>query len=83
VVRPRPVPIETAFGEVLRSARQQRGLSQEALADAASLHRTYVSQIERGLKSPTLDAMSRLAGALEVQLHVLIRGAEQARVARG
>ncbi len=69
--------IEVAFGEVLRAARQEKGLSQEALADAAALHRTYVSQIERGLKSPTLDAMTRLAVALRVQLHVLIRGAEQ------
>lgn len=82
MARSRHISIEVAFGGVLREARQGRGLSQEALADAADLHRTYVSQIERGLKSPTLDAMTRLAGALATQLHVLIRGAEQLRSER-
>jgi transcriptional regulator with XRE-family HTH domain len=66
-----------AFGVVLREARQEKGLSQEVLADTASLHRTYVSQIERGLKSPTLGAMKRLAIALGVQLHALVSAAEQ------
>ena len=78
MARPRDVAIEVAFGGVLRKAREERGLSQEVLADTAALHRTYVSQIERGLKSPTLGAMNRLAIALGVQLHVLISGAEQA-----
>ena len=78
VAKSRDVAIEVAFGGVLRKAREERGLSQEVLADTAALHRTYVSQIERGLKSPTLGAMMRLAAALEVQLHVLISGAERA-----
>jgi transcriptional regulator with XRE-family HTH domain len=67
--------IEARFGAVLRAARTRLDLSQEGLADKSELHRTYVSQIERGLKSPSLDAMQRLATALEIPLHVLIRRA--------
>jgi transcriptional regulator with XRE-family HTH domain len=68
--------IEVAFGMTLRLRREKRGLSQEELADKAGLHRTYVSQIERGLKSPTLSSMYRLAKALEVSLSKLIEAAE-------
>ncbi len=49
------------FGKALRKARQAAGLSQEELAERAGLHRTYISQLERGLKSPTLDIIDRLA----------------------
>jgi transcriptional regulator with XRE-family HTH domain len=78
VARSRKAPIEVLFGEVLREARREKKLSQEALADTASLHRTYVGQVERGVKSPTLGAMKRLAMALGVELHVLISAAEGA-----
>jgi transcriptional regulator with XRE-family HTH domain len=82
VARSRETPIEVLFGEVLREARQEKGLSQEALADSASLHRTYVGQVERGLKSPTLGAMKRLAEALGVELQALISAAERATAQR-
>ncbi|WP_398482390.1 helix-turn-helix domain-containing protein [Tardiphaga sp.] len=45
--------------------RQSAGLSQEELAERAAIHRTYVSQVERGLKSPTVATLFRLALALE------------------
>lgn len=70
--------LEAAFGIVVREARLGSGLSQEALAGAAGLHRTYVSQIERGLKSPSLGAMHALAEALDTPLHVLIAKADAA-----
>ncbi|QUS38848.1 XRE family transcriptional regulator [Tardiphaga alba] len=54
-----------AFGKVLASLRQSARLSQEELAERADIHRTYVSQVERGLKSPTLIVLFRLASALE------------------
>jgi transcriptional regulator with XRE-family HTH domain len=53
-----------AFGKVIASLRQSAKLSQEELADRAAIHRTYVSQVERGLKSPTIVVLFRLARAL-------------------
>lgn len=48
----------------VRSRRQFLGLSQEALADAAGLHRTYVGSIERGERNVSIDNMERIAHAL-------------------
>ena len=59
-----PESLSTVFGEVLAKRRRRAGLSQEALAEACGLHRTYVSQLERGLKSPTLRTLFDLAEAL-------------------
>lgn len=55
------------FGEVIRELRDERGLSQEALAAKAGLHRTQISLIERGQRSVRLDTIERLAKALRVQ----------------
>lgn len=68
--------IETIFGTVVRRHRQRLGISQEKLAERARLDRTYISQIERGVKSPSLKALVALAKALDVQLHKLIREME-------
>ena len=68
--------IEQAFGIVLRGLREQRGLSQEDLADIAGYHRTYVSILERGLKAPTLTTISRLSDALGIAPHKLMLLAE-------
>ncbi len=58
------ISVAAAFGEVLRDLRQRAGLSQEALAGAAEVDRTYVSLLERGQRQPTLETLFRLAGAL-------------------
>lgn len=55
------------FGERVRKTRTRRNMSQEALADAAGLHRTHISLIERGLRSVRLETIKRLALALRVQ----------------
>jgi transcriptional regulator with XRE-family HTH domain len=68
--------LKVPFGLVLRERRLAAGLSQEGLADMSDLHRTYVSQLERGLKAPSLAAIEAVAGALRVAPHVLVRDAE-------
>ena len=64
------------FGLAVRTRREQLGLSQESLAFRAGLHRNYISDIELGLKSPTLRVIVRLAEALGVTVSTLIRVAE-------
>jgi transcriptional regulator with XRE-family HTH domain len=54
------------FAETLREARGNAGISQEQLAERAGLHRTYISQLERGLKSPSLDVIVSLANGLRL-----------------
>jgi plasmid maintenance system antidote protein VapI len=54
------------FGAMLRDERLRQGLSQEALAERAGLHPTYVSMLERGLRQPSLETLLRLGGALGV-----------------
>ena len=66
-----------AFGMVLRAARAEAGLSQERLAFKAGIHPTYLSQLERGVKSPTLDVVAGLAKALHQRAHVLVEAAEK------
>jgi transcriptional regulator with XRE-family HTH domain len=55
-----------AVARNVRKLRTQRGLSQEALAHGAQVHRTYIGMIERGECSPTIDTLERLAEALGV-----------------
>jgi transcriptional regulator with XRE-family HTH domain len=52
--------------------REERGWSQEELADQADLHRTYVSGIERKVRNPTVLILERLAKALKVTASELI-----------
>ena len=55
------------FGKRLRELRQERGVSQEKLAEMANLHRNYVGVLERGVQSASLDAICKLARALKVR----------------
>jgi transcriptional regulator with XRE-family HTH domain len=56
--------VRMAFGTVIRRLRRDAGLSQEAFGEVAGLHRTYVSMMERGIKTPTVVTLVDLAGAL-------------------
>jgi transcriptional regulator with XRE-family HTH domain len=66
----------TLLEAVCKSVHERRevlGISQEELAHRAGLHRTYISDIERGARNPSLKTLSRLADALELSTSDLIR----------
>lgn len=58
--------IKTEFGKHLRNLREKAGLTQEELADKANMHFTYIGQIERGLRNPSLINLHKLAKALKI-----------------
>lgn len=60
--------IRHRFGARVRQLRTERGWSQEAFADRAKLHRTYVGAIERGEQNLSLANIERLAATLEISL---------------
>jgi transcriptional regulator with XRE-family HTH domain len=62
------------FGERVRTARRDKGISQERLGELCGLHRTYVGHVERGSVNPTLVSIVRIAGALEMNAAVLVDG---------
>jgi transcriptional regulator with XRE-family HTH domain len=71
--------IEKLFGAVLRNRREKLGLSQEAFADKAGIHRTYVSSIERGKVQVSIAIAEKLATALGVPLSALWKQIEERR----
>ena len=59
--------IRIRLGRNVRALREARGWSQEEYADRAGIHRTYVSDIERGRRNPTITVVEKLAVPLEVE----------------
>jgi transcriptional regulator with XRE-family HTH domain len=68
--------IEIAFGLAVRRRREKLGLSQEAFAAKAGIHRTYASSIERGKVVVSIAVASQLAEALGIPLSKLCRDVE-------
>lgn len=64
--------LRAIFARNLRRLRKGRNLSQEALAHEAGIDRTYVSALERGIYSASLDTIATLAKALKVEPHTLL-----------
>jgi transcriptional regulator with XRE-family HTH domain len=69
--------IRKLFGANVRTLREQRGWSQEDLADISGLHRTYISGIERGIRNPSIIIVGRVAKALEVSEGALLARGEK------
>jgi transcriptional regulator with XRE-family HTH domain len=65
-----------ALGKIIAALRRSEGFSQEELAERAAIHRTYVSQMERGLKSPTVVMLFRLARALNTSASKIVKQLE-------
>lgn len=70
-------PLQQQFGIVLRRRREAAGLSQEALAAQANLHRNYVGLLERGQRMPSILVVQRLAAALDITMSELVAEMEQ------
>ncbi|RIK28032.1 MAG: XRE family transcriptional regulator [Chloroflexi bacterium] len=64
--------VEQRLGDAIRTRREELGLSQEQLAFECGLHRTYISQLERGMKSPTVRVLFALAKALKTTPEKLV-----------
>ena len=63
--------IASVVGERIRAYRKRSGLTQEALAEKAELHHTYIGQLERGEKNATLETVEKIARALNVPFEIL------------
>lgn len=67
------------IGRVIRELRQSKGKSQEVISGLAGLDRTHYSKIERGLRSPTIDTLFKIAHALDMAPYELVKEIENAR----
>jgi transcriptional regulator with XRE-family HTH domain len=66
------------IGKVIQKLRRSKGMSQEVLSGLADLDRTHYSKIERGLRSPTIDTLFKIAHALDMPPHEIIYAVEKA-----
>jgi transcriptional regulator with XRE-family HTH domain len=62
------------LGEAIRATRKKAGFSQEKLAEKACLSTVFISRIERGVESPSVDNLLKIAKALGVRVRNLIAG---------
>src|ERR1700757_261484 len=65
------IDLKTLLGMAIKTQRVSLGISQEELAYRAGLHRTYVSDLERGARNPSIESVEKLAGALQVSVSKL------------
>ncbi len=63
--------ITKTVGQRIRNYRNQRGLSQEKLAEISGCHPTYIGQIERGEKNATIESIEKISSALGISLATL------------
>lgn len=59
------------FGKSVRKAREEKGFSQEKLAELTGLHRTYIGGIERGERNASIKSIQKIANALKINISTL------------
>ncbi|HWA28842.1 MAG TPA: helix-turn-helix transcriptional regulator [Lacunisphaera sp.] len=74
-----PHELQVRLGRAIKAERQRLGITQEELAWRADMHRTYIADIERGVRNITLKSIANLAEALEVSVASLLAPAEAGR----
>ena len=67
------MPNAEIIGNILKELRESKGLTQEQLSGLAALDRTHYSKIERGLRSPTIETLFKIAHALGTKPHELVK----------
>jgi transcriptional regulator with XRE-family HTH domain len=67
-------PHRQILGETVRAKRTDSGFTQEKLAEKAGLSTVFISRIERGIESPSLDSLVKIAIALETRVQDLVKG---------
>lgn len=67
---------QRAIGAAVSDCRSQAGVSQEELAAQCGFDRTYISRVERGILSPTAYRLWKIADALEIPFHQMVRRME-------
>jgi transcriptional regulator with XRE-family HTH domain len=65
------VDLRTLLGTAVKSGRSQLGISQEELANRAGLHRTYISDLERGARNPSIESFYEMAQAIQIFVSML------------
>lgn len=65
--------LEKQFGNLIKSTRLEKGISQEKLAELSGLDRSYVSELERGEKTASIRTIFKLANGLSVEAYQLLK----------
>jgi transcriptional regulator with XRE-family HTH domain len=71
------IDLKTLLGMAIKTQRASLGISQEELAHRAGLHRTYISDLERGARNPSIESIEKLARALELSVSKLFERASE------
>lgn len=69
--------IQVLFGRAIRKFRSEKQISQESFADMCGLHRTYISDIERGQRNVSIENIEKMANALNMNISDIFREVEQ------
>jgi len=72
-----PSKLDQTLGLEIQRRRIEKRWSQEYLAEVTNLHRTYISQLERGLKSPSVRVLSHITNALDITMGEFLRVVEE------
>jgi transcriptional regulator with XRE-family HTH domain len=73
----KPLVLGKALAKAIRDLREEQGITQETLAEDSDLSVNFISELERGIKSPSLGSLEMLCHGFEVPLSDLIRRAEK------